>query len=65
MLRSALLLAAFLVAFVAGCDSSDSKKPFTTTSESPPIKQLPEGVKIPDQKGTPKDAQKVDKTKPN
>ena len=62
MLYRALILAVFVTALAAGCDS-DSKKPFTTTNASPPV-ELPPGVKVTDQKGTPKNT-KPSKTEPN
>jgi hypothetical protein len=62
MFRPALILATFVIALAAGCDT-DTKKPFTTTNASPAV-ELPPGVKIPDQKGPPKTT-KPGKTEPN
>jgi len=56
------LLTAFLLAFVAGCNSDD--KTFKTESASPTV-ALPPGFKVPDQKGTPKGDAKPGKKEPN
>jgi hypothetical protein len=61
MLRRALVVAV-VAGVLAGCNSTDNST-FKTSASSPPIDNLPPGVKLPDQKGDAKGEKKPDPKK--